>query len=243
MIKQELVDKIIEHENSAFTKSDSGDLSAMPNDFLKRLYLSLIQPSVGQSVTSSVSTQNIDVSVKNDTEHQEDTVKNAPPTKEELDVMQWKRDLLSVQAKINALRQEEKMLLKSLATYGVSAKSIFNIAASDLTEAEIDIFVQNSKHPLAHIMREAITIRNQQRQTLVDSIVVNSGGLYTAEELMDKDSDELQKLSDLSSRRTSEPEMVNIPLNWSGAGIADMTVANLGIDYGAALPLPNTWEP
>ncbi|MDR1268951.1 MAG: hypothetical protein LBK82_05450 [Planctomycetaceae bacterium] len=34
MIKQELVDKIIENENSAFTKSDSGDLSAMPNDFL-----------------------------------------------------------------------------------------------------------------------------------------------------------------------------------------------------------------
>jgi hypothetical protein len=247
MKKQEIVEKIIENENSAFTKTDLADLSAMPDDFLKRLYLSVFSPSAGQSVTQtvtkSISTEGgTDIPVNNDTE-QKNTVQNAPPTKEELEVQQWKRDLLTVQAKINALRQEEKVLLKSLATYGVSVKSIFNISALDLTEADIDIFVHESKNPIAQIMREAITVRNQQRQTFVASIVANSGGLYTAEELMDKSSDELQKLSALSSRRMPEPEMTNHSLNWQGAGIADMSITNLGVDYGAPLELPSTWQP
>ncbi|MDR2116767.1 MAG: hypothetical protein LBP87_10360 [Planctomycetaceae bacterium] len=238
MEKQELLAKIIENENSAFTDSDSPSLSELPDDFLKRLYLCLIQPA--QSVTVK---SNTDVPVKNNTVEQTDTVQNAPLTKEDLEISKWKKALLEVQAKLNALRQEEKILLKSLASYGVTAKSIFNASALDLTEADIDVFVQNSQNPIAQIMREAITIRNQQRQTLIDAIVTNSGGLYTVEELMDKGSDELQKLSHLSARRIPEPEMMNPPLNWQGAGIADMSVTNLGVDYGDPLQLPSTWEP
>jgi hypothetical protein len=238
MTKDELVTKLIEKENSAFTESDKSDLSGMPEDFLKRLYLSLLQPSSSHSVSVSNRT---DISIQNETSEQGDGVQNAPPTKEDLEVQKWKRALMEVQAKVNSLRQEEKVLLKSLHAYGVSAKSVFNISALDLTEADIDIFVRNSQNPIAQMMREAITIRNQQRQTLVDSIVMNSGGLYTSEELLNKNSDELRKLSELSNRRVSEPEMTSASFNWQGAGIADMSVMNLG-DYGDPLALPSTLE-
>ena len=182
-----------------------------------------------------------DVSVKNETLQSED-VKKDIPTKEDLEVQKWKRALLEVQAKVNTLRKEEKQLLKSLSSYGIPAASVFNVSALDLTESEIDIFVQNSQSPIAHVMREAIATRNQQRQTLIDSIVMNSGGLYTVEELVNKSSDELNKLSELSNRRMSEPEMESASFNWQGAGIADMTVTNLG-NYGDPLQLPSTWEP
>jgi hypothetical protein len=236
--KDELVTKVIEKENSAFTDSDKSDLLNMPEDFLKRLYISLLQPTSAHSVSVS---NNADVSGKDETSQQTENVKNESPTKEDLEIQKWKRDLLEVQAKVSALRQEEKALLKSLGGYGISAKSVFN-GALDLTESDIDLFVSNSQSPIAEIMREAIVTRNQQRQRLIDSIIVNSGGLYTVEELSNKNSDELQKLSELSSRRAPEPEMTNLPLNWQGAGIADLTITNLG-NYGDPLALPSTWEP
>jgi hypothetical protein len=241
MTKEELIAKVIENENSAFTELDASNLSAMSEDCLKRLYLSLVSlPATHHSVSVK---NNAGVSIDNETLEHEENVKNEPPTKEDIDVQKWKRSLLEVQAKVNALRQEEQVLLKSLSGRGVSARSVFNILSLDLTESDIDIFVQNSRNPNAEILREAISIRNQQRQSLIDSIVMNSGGLYTVEELRNKNSDELQKLSELSSRRVSEPEMTtNTSFNWQGAGIADLSVTNLG-SYGDPLALPSTWEP
>jgi hypothetical protein len=228
MRKQDFIEKLVENENSAFTETDIASLEAMPEDFLKRLYLSLILP-LRQSGLSDEGKVKQTESVQN----------NAIPTKDDLEISRLKRSLLEVQAKLNALRQEEKEVIKVLSTHGVTAKSILN---ASMTEADLDVFVHNSQNPIAQIIREALVTRNQQRQMMIDKIVMNSGGLYTAEELMPKTSEELQKLEQLSIHNVSAPEMTNPPLNWVGAGIADMNVMNLGVDYGDPLLLPTTWE-
>ncbi|MDR3197961.1 MAG: hypothetical protein LBU34_08860 [Planctomycetaceae bacterium] len=234
MKKQELIEKVVQNENSAFTELDESSLSAMPEDFLKRLYLSLVPPSRQSAPVKDTALQTDAV--------QNTVAQNAVPTKEDLEISKLKRALLEVQAKLNALRHEEKDVIKTLSSYGITVKSVFNESVTNITEADIEVFVHNSKNPIAQIIREALDTRNQQRQVMVEAIVMNSGGLYTAEELMTKTSEELDKLSQLSARRMPDPEMTNPPLNWQGAGIADMSVTNLGVDYGSPLALPTTWD-
>jgi hypothetical protein len=58
-------------------------------------------------------------------------------------------------------------------------------------------------HPdVAAVVREGIELRTQKRNGLIEKIVANSGGVYTAEDLNGKDIPELEKLETLSRPKT-----------------------------------------
>jgi hypothetical protein len=224
MTKNELVAKIIQNENSAFTESDEPELLALSEDVLKRLCLSAIQKPVQNTALPN-------------TQHVENVAQADSPK-----VQQLKEALVAIQANIRDTLNKEAATITELAKLGIKTKAVQN--AATLTDADITSFVQTAQTPLAQVLREAVEERNKNRQALIDRIVTNSDGLFAANELLSKTTDELHKLATLSVKQNAaQPQNIAntaAVFNWQGAGINDLQVVNAA-DV-EPLVAPGTWD-
>jgi hypothetical protein len=224
MDKNELITKLVQNVNSAFTDSDADEFAAMSEDMLKRLYLSVINTPV-QTVVKDA----------------QKPIENAnEKTEVQETVRKLKESLLTVQASIqNSLAAEQK-IINELVTYGVTtAKSVINESMIDF-----DSFVQNSTSPVAQVMREALDVWNNSRQTLINTIVTNS--LFSPEELEKETTEKLKKLASLANKQGVDNKQMSVRdnnpvFNWQGAGISNLPIVNDTFDTSPLL-IPSTWE-
>ena len=227
MERKEIIDRLIQNENSVYTEADIELLNAMPEDFLKRTYLSAI---------GNIAANKSNTSVANSSDEQFQRAVSAGT-----------QALKNVQKKIFELRATESQMLEELSGLGIAEKSIFNVDYSTISESDIDAFVQNSHSPVAQVLREALEIRNRGRVELISQVIANSHGLFTEEDLRHKTAEELHKLAALSGGPAQQygapPMQFDSPgMNWQGAGMGNIPITNEAAG-GEPLGLPSTFTP
>ena len=231
MDKKTLIDKLIQNENSPYSEADIEHLNSLPDDLLKRTYLAIAAPPANTPSSKKREGQ----SVNNMTDEQVEKAITAS-----------KQSLKTVQKQIFELRATEAKVLDDLGKLGASETSIFNVDYSTISDADIELFVQNSQSEVAQVLREALEIRNQGRIELMTQVIANSGGLFTEEDLQYKSSEELQKLATLANNSVQygAPPMalppVNNPPNWQGAGMGNALIMNEA-GGGEPLELPKSF--
>jgi hypothetical protein len=146
------------------------------------------------------------------------------------------QSLKKVQKQIFELRAAESKVLDDLHKLGANEQSIFNVDYQAISEADINLFVQNSQSDVAQVLREALEIRNQGRVDLIAQVITNSNGLFSEEDLHYKTLEELQKLATLAGGSSGNsrqlgalpaPMLVDgIVQNWRGAGMGNIPVMN-----------------
>jgi hypothetical protein len=224
MERKELINRLITNEHSAFSDTDIEILEGMPDDMLKRIFLST------SAAGNSFAPKRADVAVNN---HEADEqVQKA--------VANCMQSLKKVQKQIFELRASESKILDDLNKLGSNEKSIFNVDYQAISEADINLFVQNSQSDVAQVLREALEIRNRGRVDLIAQVISNSNGLFSEEDLHYKTLDELQKLATLAGGNSHSgggnaqrlgalpaPLLVGSTVqNWRGAGMGNIPIAN-----------------
>ncbi|MDR2170677.1 MAG: hypothetical protein LBP59_11085 [Planctomycetaceae bacterium] len=231
MNKNELISKLTQNDETAFTEADSKELDALSEDLLKRLCLSTIQQSPASKTVNNVN-------ATNNANKQSATVTNQQQNNNKL--RELKESLLAIQSTIQNNLNTEKKLLSELSAFGVTSKSVVNESMIDF-----DSFVHNSTSPVAQVIREALEVRNHNRQALIDSIVTNSGGLFDVVELENESTEKLQKLAAMATKQSNQitvnENLSSPPLNWQGAGVGDLSIINDANDTEPLL-IPSTWE-
>ena len=158
-----LIEKLISDPNSPFNESDRKELSKLDPATLKRL-------AIGIS-SAEVSVSNVDLIASM-----------------QADLSECQKDLVELIETEHAIRQE-------LEGHGVASSSVLkqfvsvhNQApqSSELSEKEVMDYVHKSSSVTAMVLREALAAREQSRKHSIETIVHNSNGMYTVEELKQK---------------------------------------------------------
>lgn len=236
MERKELIHKLISNEHSAFSEADLDILNGMSDDILKRIFLST------SAAGSSFAPKKTDAAVSNQVTDEQ--VQKA--------ITACMQTLKKVQKQIFELRAAESKVLDDLSKLGANEKSIFNVDYSTISEADINLFVQNSQSDAAQVLREALEIRNRGRADLISQVITNSNGLFTEEDLLYKTLEELQKLATLAGGSGNVQQLGALPapliqpngsvLNWQGAGIGNIPIVNEA-GGGEPLGLLSTFDP
>jgi len=235
MNKKELIERLIQNENSPYSEVDVKELNALTDDMLRKIVLSI--PPVNNTTV-----QQRDVPVKND--DADELSRKA--------IMASQQALKKVQKQIYELRVAESKVLDDLDALGATEKSIFNIDHSKISDEDIHLFVQNSQSEVAQVLREALELRNHGRIELVAQVIANSGGLFSEDDLRCKTSEELRKLAALAGGNTQQAsfgfhgampmqlrDRDGGAMDWRGAGIGNIPIMN-EVGGGAPLNLPTT---
>ena len=230
MKKNELIDKLVQNDNSAFLEDDIEQLKSLSTDMLKRICLSVMKATGEGTVKqepASVENSQIDAKVADE-------------------ILTTREALKSVQQQIYELRAAEAKILDELYRLGSNEQSIFNADKVAISEDDIATFVKNSKSEIAEVLREALELRNRGREDLIVQVITNSGGLFSKEDLRHKTSEELKKLAALSGGgiQNYSQSMGGAHLdydgtgsavaNWEGAGIGNVPIRN---EVGGGEPL------
>jgi hypothetical protein len=229
MDKKELIDKLIQNENSPYSEADIEHLSTLPDDILKRTFLAIATPPA-----------------KSSKKNEGKSINNATDEQVEKAISASRQSLKTVQKQIFELRAAEAKVLDDLSKLGSGDKSIFNVDYSAISESDIELFVQNSQSEVAQVLREALELRNHGRIELMTQVITNSGGLFSEEDLQFKSSEELRKLAALSCNSAQHGALpmtlpqVNGVQNWQGAGMGNALIVNEA-GGGEPLGLPSTF--
>jgi len=235
MERKELISTLIANEHSAFSEADIEILDGMPDDMLKRIFLST------SAAGNSFAPKKADVVVNN--QEEDEQIQKA--------IASGMQSLKKVQKQIFELRATESKVLDDLHRLGANEQSIFNVDYQSISEADINLFVQNSQSDVAQVLREALELRNRGRVELIAQVITNSNGLFTEEDLHYKTSEELQKLATLAGGSGGNAQRLGaIPApmlvdgvvqNWRGAGMGNIPIMNEA-SGGEPLGLPSTFD-
>ena len=220
-----LIEKIISDPNSPFSEDDVAELSKMKPATLKRLAIGM-------------QTQDIAVSNASLIEARMEDLENC------------QKDLMEIIGVEQSIRQELKGLGVSTNTVLEQFVPVHNQAKPNAVrfntaeEAEDTLTaLRKSGFPIAYVIEEALAAREQSRQKSIETIVHNSGGQFTHEELRRKYTPELQKLAAcLENARQSSYVPVH---NYDGAAMADFAPSGglTGVrQFGQPLDLPSTFQ-
>jgi hypothetical protein len=136
------------------------------------------------------------------------------------------------QTQIKSLLEEEHRLQQELLQLGIESKSVldecvpvFNQQQSVqqpmvITDEMVNQYVREQKTTLAKMLYEGVVVREESRKSAVDIIVKNSNGIYTADELMEKPTNDLNKLAQLLKVAIPQQQTT-----WTGAGFVDSIVS------------------
>jgi hypothetical protein len=79
-----------------------------------------------------------------------------------------------------------------------------NGAGNEQAPRDLASFLAAAPPEIAAVLQEGVELRTQQRTTLIERIVANSNGVYSAEDLAGKDIPELKKLDTLSAPQPAD---------------------------------------
>ena len=200
-----LIDQIVNHPNSTFAPESASELEMLSESVLRQILLGLA--TVPEKDTQTT---------------------NSSANSEELQNLL--EDLRLCQEDLQNAVKAETQILASLQKFGVKRPSVlsYNTTNATVSEGAIQKYLQTTVTPFTVVLNEGIVARRELRSKAINNILLNTSGVYTADDLDRMPSVDLNKLSEALRVRTSTTPQPD----YSAMTVADNS-RNLGGIFGS----------